>query len=47
MCAGGQDTGEDVGMSKEVGRMQVWARRVEMSEDAGMQMGRMLGKMWV
>ena len=24
---GGQDTGEDVGMSQEVGRMQVWARR--------------------
>jgi len=25
--AGGQDTGEDVGMSEEVGRMQAWARR--------------------
>src|SRR5882672_9670952 len=26
-CAGGQDTGEDTGMS-EVGRMRVWARTV-------------------
>ena len=42
-CAGGQDTGEDTGMSK-VGRMQVWARRVGGEQGCGHSGGKDTGE---